>query len=75
LNDTGLEVLLDDREERPGAKFKDADLTGIPYRITVGNKLKDNYVELMTRKTKQVRLIAVPEIVQEAIATIRSNQT
>jgi prolyl-tRNA synthetase len=75
LSDSGVEVLLDDREERPGAKFKDADLTGIPYRITVGNKLKDNYVELLTRKTKQVRLIAVPEIVQEAINTIRSNET
>ena len=65
LSEAGLDVLLDDREERPGAKFKDADLIGIPYRITVGNKLKENAVELVERKTKQVRLVNVSDIVQE----------
>ncbi len=48
----GIEVLLDDREERPGAKFKDADLLGIPFRVTVGRKfLQDGMIELHRRKT------------------------
>ena len=73
LIDARLEVLLDDRKERPGAKFKDADLIGIPFRITVGNKLKDNQVELLTLKTKQMKLIAVNDIVKEAIALITNH--
>ncbi len=56
----GIEVLLDDRDERPGVKFKDADLVGIPYRITVGPKgLKDGKVELVRRKTRQARSVDV----------------
>jgi prolyl-tRNA synthetase len=49
----GLDALLDDRDERPGVKFKDADLIGIPYRVTVGKKLVKGIVELTTRKGKQ----------------------
>ena len=49
----GLDVLLDDRDERPGVKFKDADLIGVPYRITVGKKLTEGLVEISERKTKQ----------------------
>jgi prolyl-tRNA synthetase len=67
LSQAGLDVLLDDREERPGAKFKDADLIGIPYRITIGNKLKENAVELVERRTKQVRSVPVGDIVKEVI--------
>ncbi len=48
----GLDALLDDRDERPGVKFKDADLIGLPYRITVGKKLVDGKVELVTRRGK-----------------------
>ena len=48
-----LDALLDDRDERPGVKFKDADLIGIPYRITIGRKLADGKVELVERRTKQ----------------------
>jgi prolyl-tRNA synthetase len=44
---------LDDRDERPGVKFKDADLIGIPFRITVGKKLASGMVELVTRATRQ----------------------
>ncbi len=52
LEEKGREVLLDDRKERPGVKFKDADLIGIPKRITVGKKLKEaGLVELTDRKT------------------------
>ena len=54
----GIEVLLDDRDERPGVKFKDADLIGIPYRLTVGPKgLEDGKVELLRRKTRRSRAI------------------
>jgi prolyl-tRNA synthetase len=49
----GLDALLDDRDERPGVKFKDADLIGIPYRITVGKKLVNGLVELVERKGKK----------------------
>jgi prolyl-tRNA synthetase len=48
----GLDALLDDRDERPGVKFKDADLIGVPFRITVGKKLAGGMVEFVERKTK-----------------------
>jgi prolyl-tRNA synthetase len=48
----GLDALLDDRDERPGVKFKDADLIGVPFRITVGKKLSSGMVELVTRATR-----------------------
>ena len=57
-------MLLDDREERPGVKFKDADLIGIPYRITIGKKLKDGNVELTSRKTSTSIDVATDEVVQ-----------
>ncbi|MEX2264889.1 MAG: proline--tRNA ligase [Bryobacteraceae bacterium] len=49
----GLDAVLDDRDERPGVKFKDADLVGIPFRITVGKKLAQGAVELMERRIRQ----------------------
>jgi prolyl-tRNA synthetase len=49
----GLDALLDDRDERPGVKFKDADLIGVPWRIVVGKKLSSGAVELVERKTHQ----------------------
>ena len=49
LEAAGLDVLLDDRDERAGVKFKDADLVGIPYRINVGKKVAGGQVELVTR--------------------------
>ena len=54
LREAGLDALLDDRDERPGVKFKDADLIGIPYRLTVGKKLAQGLVELMGRRNKSV---------------------
>ena len=47
-----LDALLDDRDERPGVKFKDADLIGIPWRINVGKKLAQGLVEVVERRTK-----------------------
>jgi prolyl-tRNA synthetase len=57
----GLDALLDDRDERPGVKFKDADLIGVPYRITVGKKLAEGLVELVERKTQKATGVAVAE--------------
>ncbi len=53
LEAMGLQVLLDDRDERPGVKFKDADLVGIPYRVNVGKKVTDGKVEVVSRSTRQ----------------------
>src|SRR4029079_6764703 len=64
LQEAGLEVLLDDRDERAGVKFKDADLIGIPYRVTVGKKIADGVVELFDRRTKQSEDVRIAEVVQ-----------
>ncbi len=64
LTAAGVEGLLDDRDERPGSKFKDADLIGIPLRIVVGSKnLAEGKVELKIRKTGEVLLLPVAEAV------------
>ncbi len=60
----GLDTLLDDRDERPGVKFKDADLIGIPFRITVGKKLAQGKVEVMERRGKQTTDMDVNEAVK-----------
>ena len=57
----GVDALLDDRDERPGVKFKDAELIGIPFRITVGKKLPQGLVELSTRKTKKAEDVSVAD--------------
>jgi prolyl-tRNA synthetase len=63
LQRAGLEVLLDDRDERAGVKFKDADLIGIPYRITIGKKISDGVVELFDRRSKQTEDVSLSEVV------------
>jgi prolyl-tRNA synthetase len=66
LEEKGFEVLMDDRDERAGVKFKDADLIGIPYRIILGEKnLKEGLVELKERKTGQVEKVKVEEAVEK----------
>jgi prolyl-tRNA synthetase len=62
LEDAGFEVLLDDRDERAGVKFKDADLVGIPYRINVGKKAAEGRLELVTRSTATSQDVAIEEI-------------
>ncbi|HVO97042.1 MAG TPA: proline--tRNA ligase [Bryobacteraceae bacterium] len=57
----GVDVVLDDRDERPGVKFKDADLIGIPYRINVGKKVAQGLVEVVDRRTKTSTDVAVAE--------------
>jgi len=60
-----IDTLLDDRDERPGVKFKDADLIGIPFRVTIGKKaLAEGKVELRDRKTKEMKLVEISEIVE-----------
>jgi prolyl-tRNA synthetase len=63
LQSAGLDVLLDDRDERAGVKFKDADLIGIPYRITIGKKVADRVVELFDRLTKQSEDVKIADVV------------
>ena len=66
LKEKGVEVILDDRDERAGVKFKDADLIGIPVRITVGAKnLAQGNVEIKLRKNGENRLCAIGEIISE----------
>jgi prolyl-tRNA synthetase len=63
LEEAGLDVLLDDRDERAGVKFKDADLVGIPYRINVGKKAASGQVELVTRSTSTSVDVALSDVV------------
>jgi prolyl-tRNA synthetase len=65
LEAAGFDVLLDDRDERAGVKFKDADLIGVPYRITVGKKAAEGKVELLTRATASGRDVAIADVAQE----------
>jgi prolyl-tRNA synthetase len=63
LNRAGIEALLDDRSERAGVKFKDADLIGIPYRIVTGKSLKDGKVEVVERATQTRHELAISDVV------------
>ncbi len=70
LEAAGYDVLLDDRDERPGVKFKDADLVGIPFRINVGKKVTEDTVEVVqrsTRKSSDVSIGAVTEYFQQVL--------
>jgi len=67
----GLDTLLDDRDERPGVKFKDADLIGVPFRITVGKKLGGGMVELVVRKTRQVTDVPVADAAAAVAARLK----
>jgi prolyl-tRNA synthetase len=61
----GLEALLDDRDERPGVKFKDADLLGLPIRVTIGNALtKEGVVEVRSRATRAERRVPAADVVR-----------
>jgi prolyl-tRNA synthetase len=62
LEAAGHDVLLDDRDERPGVKFKDADLVGIPFRINVGKKVTEDTVEVVQRSTRQSTDVKIPAI-------------
>ena len=68
LENRGIEVLLDDRNERPGVKFNDADLMGIPYRVVLGDKnlnLAPSMVEIKHRRDKENRLVELTRAAEE----------
>ena len=62
LESAGFDVIFDDRDERPGVKFKDADLVGIPFRVTVGKKVTEGTVEIVLRSTREVRDATLSEV-------------
>lgn len=64
LEAAGFDVILDDRDERPGVKFKDADLVGIPFRITVGKKVTEGTVEVVIRSTREMRDVRITALVE-----------
>jgi prolyl-tRNA synthetase len=71
LSEKGAEVLLDDRDERPGVKFKDADIIGIPLRLTIGEKnLKHGKVEIKQRGSGEVTLVNIKEASERIMAMI-----
>jgi prolyl-tRNA synthetase len=72
LLDEGIEVLLDDRDERPGVKFKDADMIGLPVRITVGKKAAQGLVEYRLRREQGFSEMGAAEAVAKAAALIRA---
>ena len=71
LKGEGVDVLLDDRAERPGVKFKDADLIGIPIRITVGKKASEKIVEFKLRKEKDKSEVAVDEVLKTSLTLVK----
>lgn len=72
LKKKGIEVLLDDRDERPGVKFKDADLIGIPVRITVGARgIREGQLEVKLRSEKDARSVATGEVEDEIVRLVK----
>ena len=65
LNSMGIDTILDDRNERPGVKFNDMDLIGIPLRITVGKKVNEGKVELKKRAESESTDVAIEEVISK----------
>lgn len=72
LQKAGVEVVLDDRAERAGVKFKDADLIGFPYRITAGKTLSEGLVEFKIRETGEVMKLTPDEAVEKMIEAVKA---
>jgi prolyl-tRNA synthetase len=72
LEAAGFDVLLDDRDERPGVKFKDADLIGVPFRVTIGKKLSEGKVEVLRRSTRESQDVTIAELVDRMKVLIKS---
>ncbi|HEY1221381.1 MAG TPA: proline--tRNA ligase [Bryobacteraceae bacterium] len=66
----GIDTLLDDRDERPGVKFKDADLIGVPFRVVVGKKLAQGKVELVERRTRATTDVASAEAARAVLGRL-----
>jgi prolyl-tRNA synthetase len=74
LNNAGIDVLLDDRDERAGVKFKDAELIGVPYRINIGKKLADGQVELVDRLTRTTKDLAIDSVAQHLVSLLSASK-
>ena len=74
LEKAGVEVLLDDRDERVGVKFNDADLCGYPIRITVGKKAGEGLVEYKLRREDEVQEITVEEAIEKAVSLVNAEK-
>jgi prolyl-tRNA synthetase len=75
LRAQGVDVLFDDRDERPGAKFKDADLIGIPVRLAVGGRsLKEGVVELKLRRDKEATKVPVAEAAAKILELVAAER-
>ena len=72
LEKQGVEVIVDDRDERPGVKFKDADLIGIPVRITVGKFAAEGKVEYKLRRESNHELVTKEEAIDRANALVKA---
>jgi len=70
LNEKGIDTILDDRDERPGVKFNDMELIGIPIRITVGKKIADGEVELKLRTDSETKVVKTEEVVSEIVKLV-----
>ena len=64
-NNLGIDTILDDRKERPGVKFNDMDLIGIPVRITVGKKVEEDKVEFKLRNSDEVELVEIKDVIEK----------
>jgi prolyl-tRNA synthetase len=71
LRDAGVDVLLDDRSERAGVKFKDADLIGIPWRVVVGRGAADGQIELVERATGAKQDLAAADLLASLLPTLQ----
>jgi prolyl-tRNA synthetase len=75
LSEKGIDVLYDDRDERPGVKFKDADLLGFPLRVTIGGRsLKEGKIELSRRRDRAVEPVSKEQIVEAVVGSVRQAQ-
>ncbi|MBR4751134.1 MAG: proline--tRNA ligase [Thermoguttaceae bacterium] len=74
LEAAGCDVILDDRDERPGVKFKDADLIGFPVRVTIGKGLADGKVEVKWRWDSESTLVSVDDIVETLAAQVKEER-
>jgi prolyl-tRNA synthetase len=72
--EAGLDALFDDRDERPGVKFKDSDLIGVPYRVTIGKKLPQGTVELIARRGRVSADVAIDKVAASVVEQVASSK-
>ena len=76
LKAAGVEVVLDDRDERPGVKFKDADLIGFPLRVTIGSRsLEQGEMEIVLRRTKEKRNVPISQVLPDIETILKDGES